>query len=75
MELALVGNKPDQLKSVKFRRGAKASNSGVEEMIVMQTSPDIHGIRIYHLCPGFFRALVSSGFWNRSPIACFITWP
>ena len=41
MELALVGNKPDQLKSVKFRRGAKASNSGVEEMIVMQTSPDI----------------------------------
>jgi len=33
------------------------------------------GIRIYHLCPGSFLALVSSGFWNRSPIACFITWP
>jgi transposase len=28
-----------------------------------------------HLFPGSFRALVSSDSWNKSPIACFITWP
>jgi hypothetical protein len=26
-------------------------------------------------CPGSLCALVSSGYWSRSPIACLITWP